>query len=411
MEQVRRANADAQRWLALAAVLLGVVVTSLDNTVANVALPSISRDLHASLPATAWFVDAYVLSFASLLLTGGRLADTFGRRRTFNAGVVVFTGGSLAAGLAVNAGSLIAARAVQGIGSALLTPPTLAIISHAFRNRAERERAIGLWGSIGALAFAVGPLVGGMVTQLATWRCAFFINVPLGVAALRLATRFVGESWDTSSRRRIDGRTRLGNVFAAVVDIRSDQGLRRRLAIPNLPATVGLVRAFSGCVRRRGTPGPPGLTLLAAGVFLLSRVEVASGYQALVPGLLLGGIGAALTIPLNGLALASVDSREAGVASGIFNTARETGGCLGIALTSAIVAYGKRHSLAPGFSREQAFAVGYSNAMVVAAALTLGAALVTFFVLRPQAVPAITLHSIAQPAGETVLDEPAAIAS
>lgn len=466
MKQLSRARADAQTWLALVAVLLGVVVTSLDNTVVNVALPTISRDLHAGLSATAWFVDAYVLSFAALLLTGGRLADTFGRRRTFIAGVVTFTVASAAAGLAGNAESLIAARAVQGIGSALLTPPTLAIISHAFRNKDQRETAIGLWGSIGALAFAIGPLIGGMVTQQATWRCAFFLNVPLGVVAVLLATRFVAESWDTSSHRRIDvaglvlatcsllpltfvlikgyeigwrspivlgllGLSALSATAFVVVERRIrepvfDLSFLRRgpfaattlvtLIIGvawfgaflftslflqqvrhNSPVTAGaallpwlvallVVAPVTGHIARFVSPRlvvTIGLILLGFGFYLLSHVDERSGYAALIPGLLLGGTGAALTIPLNGLALGAVDSRKAGVASGIFNTARETGGCLGVALTSAVVAYGKQHSAAAGFSREHAFAVGYGNAMTVAAMLTFGAGMVTVIALRP----------------------------
>jgi MFS family permease len=193
-----------RRRLALAAVLLGVVMTSLDNTVVNVALPQVAAELHAGIAGTAWVVDAYLLSFATLLLTGGRLADTFGRRRIFLAGAGLFTAASLAAALACDLHMLIVARALQGAGAALLTPPTLAIITHVFRDRRSLDVALGIWGSIGAIAFAIGPLVGGALTQALSWRWALLINVPAGALAIVLGA---GSSPSREIRKRASGWT------------------------------------------------------------------------------------------------------------------------------------------------------------------------------------------------------------
>src|SRR5579862_2514430 len=175
----------------------------LDNTVVNVALPSIERDLHMSISALEWIVTAYALVFASLLITGGKLADLFGRRRIFVAGLVIFTLSSLACGLAPTAGFLIGARVVQGVGAALLNPATLSIITATFPPR-QRGTAIGIWAGVSALALAIGPLVGGVITQQANWSWIFFINVPIGALAIVVARVVIVESKDTSREQRLD---------------------------------------------------------------------------------------------------------------------------------------------------------------------------------------------------------------
>jgi MFS family permease len=149
----------------LVAVALVTFVTSLDDTVVNVALPSIQRDLHLSLAGLEWVASAYILVFASLLLAGGRLADRYGRRRLFLAGLTIFTAASLAAGLAGSGAALIAARAVQGVGAALLAPTTLAILSTTFPRERERNLAVAAWSAIAARALALGPLTGGLLAQ------------------------------------------------------------------------------------------------------------------------------------------------------------------------------------------------------------------------------------------------------
>jgi MFS family permease len=178
-----------QRWLTLSVIALGVFVTALDNSVVNVALPTIQRDLSLDLATTAWIVNGYVVAYAMLLLTAGRLADVFGRRRIFLVGVAAFTAASVAAGLAQTATELIAARIVQGFGAALLTPPTLAILNHTFREPKARGTAIGIWGAVAALGFAVGPIAGGLITEHLHWMWIFFVNGPVGAAAIVVGMR------------------------------------------------------------------------------------------------------------------------------------------------------------------------------------------------------------------------------
>lgn len=175
------------RWWALVAVALGSFMTYLDNNVVNVALPSIQRDLDLSISGLEWIVSAYVLVFAGLLLAGGRVADVLGKRGAFFAGLGVFTLASAVAGLAQNQEMLIGARAVQGLGAALLTPAALALITELFPDPRERGTAIGIWGAVGAVALAIGPLTGGWLSQNASWGWIFLINVPIAVVTAVLA--------------------------------------------------------------------------------------------------------------------------------------------------------------------------------------------------------------------------------
>src|SRR2546426_6960824 len=171
---------ENRKWWTLAAVSFGLFMIMLDNTVVNVALPSIRADLGISISELEWVVNAYALTFGVLLLTGGKLADLFGRRLIFIAGLVIFTGSSLACGLANGPEVLIAARTVQGIGAALMNPATLSIITATLPPR-QRGMAIGIWAGISAMALAIGPLVGGILTEKISWGWIFFINVPIGV--------------------------------------------------------------------------------------------------------------------------------------------------------------------------------------------------------------------------------------
>jgi EmrB/QacA subfamily drug resistance transporter len=193
-----------RRWWILVAVSLATFMTYLDNNIVNVAIPTIQRDLHLSVAGLEWVVSSYILMFASLLLVGGRTADLFGRRRLFLIGLSVFTVASLAAGLAGTGAELIAARVVQGIGAALLVPTTLAIIMATFTDVRERTRAIGTWAAIGALALALGPLLGGLISQHVHWGWIFFINVPIGLITLAIAIPVMQESRDGAAVRRLD---------------------------------------------------------------------------------------------------------------------------------------------------------------------------------------------------------------
>ncbi|WP_433204843.1 DHA2 family efflux MFS transporter permease subunit [Dactylosporangium sp. CS-047395] len=192
------------RWLALVAVALGTFMTYLDNNVVNVALPSIQSDLHLSISGLEWIASAYILVFAGLLLVGGRVADVFGMRPMFFAGLGIFTAASVAAGLAGSQEMLIGARAVQGIGAALLTPTALALLTELFPDPKERGAAIGVWGGVGALALAIGPLTGGYLSQHASWGWIFLINAPIGLATAILAALSIPASTRKATNRSLD---------------------------------------------------------------------------------------------------------------------------------------------------------------------------------------------------------------
>ncbi len=175
----------------------------LDNTVVNVALPSIQRSLHANVSELEWVVSAYALTFAVFLLTGGKLADLYGRRRIFLLGLAVFALSSLACALAPSAGALIGARTAQGVGAALMMPATLAILSAAFPPH-QRGLAFGIWAGSSAVALALGPLVGGLLTEHVNWNWIFYINVPIGVIAIVAGRIIIRESRDTSREQSLD---------------------------------------------------------------------------------------------------------------------------------------------------------------------------------------------------------------
>jgi EmrB/QacA subfamily drug resistance transporter len=194
---------ENRKWWTLAAVSVGLFMIMLDNTVVNVALPSIREDLGIGISELEWVVNAYALTFGVLLLSGGKLADLLGRRAIFIAGLVIFTGASLWCGLADGASSLIAARTVQGIGAALMNPATLSIITATFPPR-QRGMAIGIWAGVSAMALAIGPLVGGILTEKINWSWIFYINVPIGVVGILAARIFVDETRDTAREQRLD---------------------------------------------------------------------------------------------------------------------------------------------------------------------------------------------------------------
>jgi EmrB/QacA subfamily drug resistance transporter len=194
---------ENRKWWTLVAVAFGLFMIMLDNTIVNVALPSIQRDLGIGISELEWVFNGYALTFGVLMLTGGKLADLFGRRRIFIVGLVVFTVASLLCGLAASAGWLIGARVLQGVGSALMNPATLSIITATFPPR-QRGMAIGIWAGVAAMALAIGPLVGGLITQHISWHWIFFINVPVGVIAIVVARLVITETRDTSHEQRLD---------------------------------------------------------------------------------------------------------------------------------------------------------------------------------------------------------------
>jgi EmrB/QacA subfamily drug resistance transporter len=199
----RLLTSENRKWWTLAAVSLGLFMIMLDNTVVNVALPSIQRDLGARLSELEWIVSGYALTFAAFILTGGKLADLLGRRRIFVIGLVIFSGASLACALAPGAGFLIGARVVQGVGAALMNPATLSIITATFPPR-QRGTAIGIWVGVSATALAIGPLIGGLLTEHAGWSSIFYVNVPIGAVAVAASFLLIDESKDTSREQRLD---------------------------------------------------------------------------------------------------------------------------------------------------------------------------------------------------------------
>jgi EmrB/QacA subfamily drug resistance transporter len=192
---------DRRRYFILAICCLSLFIVSLDNTIVNVALPSIQRDLHASVSGLQWTIDAYTLVLASLLMLSGSTADRVGRRRVFQIGLVIFGAGSLLCSVAPNIGTLVGFRALQAIGGSMLNPVAMSIITNVFTDRRQRAKAIGVWGGVVGISFALGPTVGGLLVQSIGWRSIFWINIPVVVAAIVLTAVFVPESRAAQSRR------------------------------------------------------------------------------------------------------------------------------------------------------------------------------------------------------------------
>ena len=191
----------SRRMLVLATCCMSLFIVGLDVTVVNVALPSIQHELHASVSGLQWVVAAYSLVIASLLMLAGSTADRVGRRRTFQAGLALFTTGSLLCSLAPSLAALVAFRMVQAVGGSMLNPVAMSIITNTFTERTERARAIGIWGGVVGLSMALGPVVGGLLVSAVGWRSIFWVNIPVGIAAIALTAVFVPESRAPRARR------------------------------------------------------------------------------------------------------------------------------------------------------------------------------------------------------------------
>jgi EmrB/QacA subfamily drug resistance transporter len=455
---------ENRKWWTLAAVSFGLFMIMLDNTIVNVALPSIQRDLHIGISELEWIVNGYALTFAVLMLTGGKLADMLGRRRIFIVGLLIFTASSLACGLATNSHMLIAARVVQGAGAALMNPATLSIITATFPPR-QRGMAIGIWAGTSAMALAIGPLVGGLITQYINWSWIFFINVPVGVLGIVVARLAIRESRDTSHEQRLDlpglvtsavglfgliyglieannygwTSTRILVCFAiAVIGLGAFIILELRQRLPMLDLSLFKNSTFAGSnvtmmlvalamfgvffyvslylqnilhysPTRAGAAFLPmtiliiliapvagrfsdrvgsrwlvgiGMTLVAGSLLIFSRLDQSSNFWDLFPGLIVGGVGMALTMtPVTAAAMGSVAVDKAGVGSAVLNSMRQVGGSLGIAIMGAIVAASVH--VPPTSPRAPAqFVVGFEHALEVAAAIAFAAALVAVATIR-----------------------------
>jgi EmrB/QacA subfamily drug resistance transporter len=467
---------ETRKWWTLAAVAFGLFMIMLDNTVVNVALPAIEKDLKISISQLEWIVTAYALVFAALLITGGKLADLLGRRKIFVAGLAVFTLSSLACGLAPSAGFLIGARAVQGVGAALMNPATLSIITATFPPR-QRGTAIGIWAGVSALALAIGPLAGGLIVDNIGWNWIFFVNVPVGVVGIVVARFFIDESRDTSHEQSVDFPglvTSGGGLFAlsyaliegnshgwsspeilglfaaaaallvAFVVLESRQRLPMLdLSLFRIPSFVGanlvallvslgmfgvfffvslyvqnilgysptkagaiflpmtlliiliapIAGKLSDRVGSRWLMGG-GMAILGVSLLLYQRVGLHSTFWTLLPAMVLGGVGMAMTMsPMTSVAMASVPVDKAGVGSGVLNSFRQVGGSLGIAVMGAILA-SYLHA-PPGTPRAaQQYVDGLHSALLVSALIAFAAAFVAVALVRVK--PSVERAQIAE---------------
>src|SRR5215468_414418 len=264
--QTRTAMTTTHRWRAFTILAVSYFMTIVDLTIVNVALPTIGRDLHFSESGLQWVVTAYGLTFGGLLLLGGRAADLLGRRRIFMLGLAVFTAASLACGLAGSDAFLIVMRGVQGAGAAIVLPAALSIVMNMFEEGAERNKALGAWGGIGASGATIGLISGGLLTRYAGWEYIFFLNIPIGVAALLLAPRIVPESRLETARRRFDlfgALTATGGLLLLVYALSQApaHGWTSGRTIALLAAAAGLVLAFLAVEARAEAP------LLPLGIF------------------------------------------------------------------------------------------------------------------------------------------------
>jgi EmrB/QacA subfamily drug resistance transporter len=274
---------DIHRWRAFALLAVSYFMTIVDLTIVNVSLPTIARDLHFSQTSLQWVATAYALTFGGLMLLGGRAADLLGRRRILMVGLALFTAASLACALATGEGFLIGSRAIQGIGAAIMLPAALSIVMNMFAEGADRNKALGIWGGLGAAGATVGLIAGGLLTRYAGWQYIFYLNVPIGAVALALAPVIVPDSRLATTRRRFDALgaiTGTGGLILLVDGITQAPqygwGATRTVAI--LAAAAVLLTAFLLIERRAQAP------VLPLSIFRLRTLAGAN-----IAGLLLGG--------------------------------------------------------------------------------------------------------------------------
>jgi len=456
------------RRVTLAVVCLATAMLMLDIAVVNTALPDISRDLNTDLNGLQWVVDAYTLALASVVLTAGSLADRLGRKRLFIGGLGLFTASSLACALAGTIEVLDAARAVQGLGAAVMFATSLALLANAFQDAKERAGALAVYGATIGASFAVGPLVGGALTSGFGWRSIFLINVPIGLLTIAATVKYVKESRDEHARK-IDwaGQVVLGGgLFLLVLALLrgNDQGWTSTAIVAELSAAVVLLAVFgliesrvrepmlplglfknrtfagaqlgvfaisgsffaiflyttlylqnvlglsaveSGLVYMPGTvimffvSGASaqllnkvsaramvsvGLALVAAGMLLLTVLQVDSHWWVFLPGEIVALIGTGMFNPaISGVALSALPERQSGLAAGAHDTFRQGGIAVGIAALGALVPA----QAALGHGDAQAFVDGLRNALIVGAGLAALGAVGTATLLRTRRTGAV----------------------
>jgi MFS transporter, DHA2 family, methylenomycin A resistance protein len=353
------------RRLLLVVMCVGYFLVLLDVTVVNVALPTISRDLDASVPGLQGVVVGYTVALAALLLPAGTLGDRIGHRPVVRVGLAVVGLGSLGCGLAPTTTVLVVTRVVQGVGAAVLLPGTLAIVVDTHPDPSERARAIAVWAAIGSVALPAGPLLGGLLVEAFGWRSVFLLNVPVVLVAGAVVARIAPTRSEVASEGRglrsalalfrrpafstanaVAGAMNLGSVGLLFLVTLYLQGVQHRpvveAGLATVPATLPLavVPPLAGrWVARRG-PAPvaaTGLLLAGAGVAMLATWGSVSAYAALLPALVLWGCGlGALTPAVVTAAVSAAPPDRSGLASGVNNTARQAGGALGIAAYGAL---------------------------------------------------------------------------
>jgi EmrB/QacA subfamily drug resistance transporter len=468
-KQSHKQGRHVNPWLVLVIACLAQFMVVLDATVVNIALPSVQRGLHFSAANLQWVVNAYTLIFGGFLLLGGRAADLLGRRRLFVAGVVLFSAASLLNGVAQSSGMLIVGRGLQGLGGALVSPAALSIVTTTFRDGEQRTKALGVWSAIAAGGAAVGLLVGGVLTQVASWRWVFFVNVPVGIATVALAARYVAESRADVEHRSYDiagaftvttglvvlvyaivkaqaygwGSARtlgLGAVAFALLAVfvaierRSKAPLMRlsifrirtlsvadatlllvasamfgmfffaslyvqeilgysplKAGLAFLPVSAGIIVGAGiaqQLIKRLGVRvvSIMGITLATIGMLVLTQLPVHGSYAGdLLVGLLPMSIGMGLTfVPITLLGTSGVTERDSGLASGLFNTAQQVGGSLGLAILASLAASHTSSVLraSHGVGQLAARVSGYRLAFLAAAIMLAAAGGLMTFVLR-----------------------------
>ena len=361
----------------LAITVLGSGIAALDATVVNIALPTIGRDFHTGIAALQWVMNGYVLTLAAFLLIGGSLGDRFGRRKVYLAGAVWFALASAACGFAPSVAFLIMTRVLQGAGAALLTPGSLAILEASFRP-ADRARAIGAWSGLGGVAVAAGPLVGGYLISVASWRWIFFINVPMArerrAASPMLPLSIFAERQFAATNAvafivyaALTGATFLLPVVLQVVSGYSPLG--SGLALLPLTIIMLALSARSGQLAARIGPRlqmSAGPLLVGAGLAMLTLATSGGSYlRDVLPPVVVFGLGLAITVaPLTATAMSSAPAEHSGIASAVNNDVARFGGLLAVAVLPALAGITGDVYLHP-----QALAAGFRTAVLISGAL------------------------------------------
>src|SRR6201987_4583213 len=239
-------TSNRRPWLILWICCMSLLIVGIDVTIVNVALPSIRQDLHASLSGLQWSVDAYTLVIGSLLMASGSTADRFGRRRVFQTGLAVFTLGSLLCSVATSVTALVLFRCLQALGGSMLNPVALSIVSNTFTERRARARAMGIWGAVFGISLALGPVVGGLLVTTLRWRGIFWINIPIGVAAIILTQLFVPESKAATARRFDPWGQLLVIITLVTLTYGVIEGPSRGWGSPLIAATFAVAAAAAG---------------------------------------------------------------------------------------------------------------------------------------------------------------------